>query len=123
MNKPAICVSIVDSEFELIPEIEKQVDLFEVRIDLIGPEWPKVIKYLKKPWIACNRRQEEGGKGDPDESKRIEILLQASEAGADIVDIEYHTVNLADYVLTIKKRSRCLISYPIFRVLLLLAHY
>jgi 3-dehydroquinate dehydratase type I len=111
MKKPRICVTIVDSDIESIIKIEKSVDLFEVRLDLIGSDWPEVVKYLKKPWIACSRSQKEGGKGDLDDVKRFEELLRAAEIGAGIVDIELSTPGLADYVPLIKARSRCLISF------------
>jgi 3-dehydroquinate dehydratase I len=111
MKKPRICVTIVNNNLEAIKEIEPEVSLFEVRLDLVGPGWPELVKYLRKPWIACNRSPEEGGKGDPDEVKRIEELLWAAEAGAVIVDIEYRTKNLADIVSLIKARAQCLISF------------
>lgn len=111
MKKPRICVTIVDSDLESIMEIERLVDLFEIRLDLVGPGWTNMVKYLKKPWIACNRSQDEGGKGDNNELKRIEELLWATEVGASIVDIEYRTNKLADYIPLIKARAKCLISF------------
>ncbi|HEX7475881.1 MAG TPA: type I 3-dehydroquinate dehydratase [Dehalococcoidales bacterium] len=111
MNHPRICVSIVENNLELVKEIEPDVDLFEMRLDLIGPEWTDLVKFVKKPWIACNRSQEEGGKGDSDEVKRIEELLWAVEAGAGIVDIEFQTRNLKEIVPPIKAKAQCLISY------------
>jgi 3-dehydroquinate dehydratase I len=111
MKKARICVTIVDSDFESIREIEERVDLFEVRLDLIGPDWPGVARYLKKPWIACNRSKEEGGKGDSNDVKRVEELLWAAEIGAGIVDIEYRTPNVSDFVPLIKARAKCLISF------------
>lgn len=111
MKKPRICVTIVDRDLESILEIERQVDLFEVRLDLVGPYWPEMVKYLKKPWIACNRSRDEGGKGDPNGVKRLEELLWAAEVGASIIDVEYRTNKLADYIPLIKSRSKCLISF------------
>ena len=111
MKKPRICVTIVDRDLESILEIERQVDLFEVRLDLVGPYWPEMVKYLKKPWIACNRSRDEGGKGDPNDVKRLEELLWAAEVGASIIDIEYRTNKLADYIPLINSRSKCLISF------------
>lgn len=111
MNKPKICVSIINNDIEAIKEIEPLVDLFEVRLDLVGENWPELIKYLKRPWIACSRRPEEGGKGSPDDVKREEELLWAAEAGASIVDIEYGTKNIKDFIPLIKPRAKCLISF------------
>ncbi len=111
MNKPKICATIVESDIELIKEVEPDVDLWEVRIDLVGSGWPNVVKLLRKPWLACNRSPEEGGRGDPNEVKRIEELLWAGESGASILDIEYRTKDLASLVPLIKTRAKCLVSY------------
>ncbi len=111
MKKPRICVTIVENNLEAIKEIEPLIDLFEVRLDLVGPDWPELVKFIKKPWIACNRSPEEGGKGNPNEVSRVEELLWAAEAGACIVDIEYRTKNLADIVPLIKPKAQCLISF------------
>jgi len=108
---PQICVTIVNNNLEAVKEIEPLVDFFEVRIDLIGPDWPEMVRFLKKPWIACNRCPEEGGRGSPDQVKRIDELLWAAESGAAIVDIEHRTRGLQDIVPLIKSRARCLISY------------
>jgi 3-dehydroquinate dehydratase I len=111
MKKPRICTSIVEKDLEAIKEIEPDVDLFEVRLDLLGPDWNELVKYLTKPWIACNRSPGEGGQGNPDEVKRVKELLWAAETGAFIVDIEYNTKNLAEIVPLIKSRAQCLISF------------
>ncbi len=111
MNKPKICASITDKDINAIKEIEPLVDLFEVRIDIIADGWQDIVKQLDKPWIACNRLAEEGGKWHDNEARRIEKLLEATSLGADIVDIELRTKNLDKIVNTIKKRAECLISY------------
>jgi len=110
MNRPGICVSIVDRDLTAIKEIEPLVDLFEVRIDLIGDDWPEVARNLNKPWIACNRLADDGGGWEKDEASRIDALLKAIELGADIVDIELRTKGLADVVALIKKKAKCLVS-------------
>ncbi|MDD5700581.1 MAG: type I 3-dehydroquinate dehydratase [Dehalococcoidales bacterium] len=111
MKKPRICVTIVKNDLQAIKAIEPDVSLFEVRIDLVGPGWTEMVKDLKKPWIACNRIRDEGGKADSGEVRRIEELLWAAEAGACIVDLEYRTENLADIVPLIKSRAECMLSY------------
>lgn len=62
MKKPRICAAMVNNDPEAVREIEPFVDLFEVRIDLIGDGWQELVKQFKKPWIACNRRVDEGGR-------------------------------------------------------------
>ena len=110
MRKPKICAAIVENNIKSIKEIEPLVDLFELRIDLVGDAWQEVAKELKKPWIACNRTPEEGGQWKDSEARRIERLLHAIELGASIVDIELATKNLENIVSAVKKRAGCLIS-------------
>jgi 3-dehydroquinate dehydratase type I len=98
-----------------VKKIEPIVDLFEVRIDLIGDKWTDVARQLKKPWIACNRMVEEGGNWEGNEARRIERLLQAVELGAKIVDIEYNAKNVDNIIKLIKKRADCLLSFHDFQ--------
>ena len=110
MNKPRICAVITSNDPKAVRRVEASVDLFEVRIDLIGDGWPGLVKQLRKPWIACNRTAEEGGQWQGNEARRIEKLLQAIELGADMVDIELGTKNLDKIIQMAKKRTKCLLS-------------
>lgn len=110
-DPPRICVPIVNSDIGALDGIEPLVDLFEVRIDLIGKDWQKVAARLKKPWIACNRRADEGGKWEGKEAARIGELRRAVELGADIIDIELATPNIEALVDEIKGKAECLVSY------------
>jgi len=111
MKKPRICAVIVNNDLEAVREVEPFVDLFEVRIDLIGDGWQELVKQFKKPWIGCNRRVDEGGRGEGDEAGRVDKLLKAIELGADIIDLELRTTNLKSAVALIKKRTKCLLSF------------
>jgi len=111
MRKPRICASIVSNDLEAVKSVGSLVDLFEVRIDLIGDGWQQLAKQLEKPWIACNRSAEEGGNWQRSEAKRREELLSATELGAEIIDIELVTGNLKEIVQLIKKRAKCLLSF------------
>lgn len=110
MKKPKICASIVNRDLAAINVVEPLVELFEVRIDLIGDGWQEVARQLKKPWIACNRMAQEGGNWQESEARRKEELLKACELGASIVDIELSSTNLEGVVPLIKKRAKCLLS-------------
>lgn len=110
MKSPRICATITTGDIRGLREVEPLVDLFEVRIDLIGDGWVEVARAIKKPWIACNRLASEGGRWAGSEARRIEQLLRATELGASIVDIELRAKNLGNIVLVIKKRAQCLIS-------------
>ena len=122
MNKPRIhpepsrriCAVIVNTDLKTIQGVEPLADLFEVRIDMIGDGWQEMVKKLKKPWIATNRTQDEGGKWQGTEARRIEGLLQAIGLGAQIVDIEFRTKNLENIVPMVKKRVKCLLSFHDF---------
>ncbi len=111
MKRPRICAVIVDNDPEAVKRAEPLVDLFEVRMDLIGDGWREMVEQLRKPWIACNRSAEEGGSWRGSESKRRDELLDAVELGADIIDIELVTGNLKEIVPLIKKKAKCLLSF------------
>ncbi len=111
MKQPRICTVIVSNDLEAVREVEPFVDLFEVRIDLIDDGWQELVKQIKKPWIACNRRVDEGGRWEGDEARRVEKLLKAIELGADIIDLELRTANLRQAMELIKKRAKCLLSF------------
>ena len=110
MRRPRICATIVSNDLEAVKGVEPLVDLFEVRIDLIGDGWRELVKQVEKPWIACNRSADEGGSWQGSEAKRREELLSAVELGAGIIDIELVTGNLKEMVQLIKKRAKCLLS-------------
>jgi 3-dehydroquinate dehydratase I len=110
-DRPRICASIVNEDLKAVKMVEDQVELFEVRIDLIGNRWEKVALQLNKPWIACNRRRAEGGNWLGNDIDRIEELLKALDLGAAIVDVELETQNIAEIVKSIKVKAKCLLSF------------
>jgi 3-dehydroquinate dehydratase type I len=109
--RPKICASIVAADLAPVIKVASLVDWFEVRIDLIGSDWREVAGHLKKPWIACNRRTEEGGKWRGSEADRIKELLSAVELGAGMIDIELAAPDLVKVVKAHKGQAECLISY------------
>ncbi|MFA5629636.1 MAG: type I 3-dehydroquinate dehydratase [Dehalococcoidales bacterium] len=109
MKPLQICAVITDMNQDLT-QVTEIADLFEVRIDLIGNGWEELTQKLPKPWIACNRRKEEGGNPCVNEKDRITELKQAIQMGADIIDIELATPELEALIPLIKKESSCLIS-------------
>jgi len=100
----------VNGDLEAIKRVESLVDFYEVRIDLVGPGWKEFVGQLSKPWIACNRKRDEGGIWRGGEEERLAELLRALELGAGIIDIELSTENLSDVVTRIKEKAKCLIS-------------
>ncbi|MFQ6122418.1 MAG: type I 3-dehydroquinate dehydratase [Dehalococcoidales bacterium] len=111
MKRPRICAVIVSNDLEAVKRVEPLVELFEVRIDLIGDSWRELTRQLKKPWIACNRSANEGGGWREGEPKRIEELLSAIELGASMIDVELMTENLKEIMPPIKRRAKCLLSF------------
>jgi 3-dehydroquinate dehydratase type I len=110
-DRPRICAVVVNSDLEAIKKVEPMVDLFELRIDLIGSGWQEVAGHLKKPWLVCNRRAEEGGGWRGSELERIKELLSAVGLGARILDIELSTPGVEKIVGKIKGKAECLVSY------------
>ena len=111
MERPRICAVIIDNDPGAIREVSPFVDLFEIRMDCIGDNWPGLVKQFEKPWIACNRSASEGGRWEKGETRRIDELLKATELGADIIDIELETRDLEKVIPLIKERARCLLSF------------
>jgi 3-dehydroquinate dehydratase-1 len=109
--RPRICAAIVDGNLAAVKKVAPFVDLFEVRLDLIGSGWREVAGRLTKPWIACNRRVSEGGKWRGSEVNRIKELLSALEFGASIIDVELATPDVEKVVKEIKGRAECVLSY------------
>jgi len=114
MKKGKICAVITSEDIAAISKAEPLVDMFEVRIDLIGQGWQEIARDLKKPWIATNRPSGEDGNWRGDETSRQEELLKALGLGADIIDIELATSNLNKLVPIIKKKAQCIISFHDF---------
>lgn len=110
VKKPGICAVIIGKDLPAIEGIKPFIELYEVRIDLIGDGWPELVRQLNRPWIACNRIADEGGNWEKSEASRIKELLKATELGAAIIDIELRTKNLAEIVPLIKRQARCLVS-------------
>jgi len=87
------------------------VSLYEVRMDLIGPEWPRVASGLPRPWIACNRTAAEGGACDRSDAERFAVLRRAVELGAAVVDVELASAGVESFVAGIKGAARVLVSH------------
>jgi 3-dehydroquinate dehydratase type I len=112
MNRPRICTVIVDKDdVNAALAVEPFVDLYEVRIDLIGDGWQEVARRLPKPWLATNRVGSEGGQWQGDEGSRVEELLKSLELGAQLVDIELETPEVERIVREIKRKAKCIVSF------------
>ncbi|MCX8188953.1 MAG: type I 3-dehydroquinate dehydratase [Nitrososphaeria archaeon] len=114
MQKPKVCTVITKFDKRCI-KVANRSDLIEVRIDMIGEAWTKCASMLEKPWIACNRRKEEGGFWNGDEESRIKELLKAITFGAAYIDIELKSPHIRKIVKNVKEDGKkVLISYHNF---------
>ncbi len=112
MVKPLICASL--TRFEDVAKA-CTADLVEVRIDILGSRWTEVVNDLRRPWIACNRRADEGGYWKGDEASRIEELVKAVDLGATFVDVELSTDDVGNVVKYFKDRGvKTIISKHIY---------
>jgi 3-dehydroquinate dehydratase-1 len=110
-SRPRLCVALTHDDTETAASVAPLTDFYEVRIDLIGPDWREVARRLEKPWIATNRRREEGGAWQGGEAERIEVLLQALDMGPAMIDIELAAPALSDVMSLVKGNVRCLVSH------------
>ena len=113
-DKARICVALVNDDFGTVRSVEPYADLFEVRIDIIGPTWTELAARIGKPWIATNRLAAEGGKWTGTENARISELLKAIEIGASIIDIELAAPGLKEVMKETKGRVERLVSFHDF---------
>jgi len=111
MPEPTICGVITSNDSMLVKHAALAVDLFELRIDLVGQGWEQTAARLEKPWIATNRSTACRGCWTGSEESRIRELLKALELGADIIDIEIDSPLLSQTVPLIKRKAECLISF------------
>jgi 3-dehydroquinate dehydratase type I len=96
---------------------EKCADLIEFRLDFLDTdvEFKNLISATKLAKIATNRSRREGGKFRGNESKRIDILLMAAEAGCEFVDIELATEDVQNIIRKIKRLgAQTIVSYHDF---------
>jgi 3-dehydroquinate dehydratase-1 len=110
-RKWRVCAAITENNPAGIRQVAPIVDFFEVRIDLVGSGWRELAAGLEKPWIACNRRAEEGGSWQGSESGRIDELLSAIKLGPAMIDIELASPDVTSVIREVNDRAECLLSY------------
>jgi 3-dehydroquinate dehydratase/shikimate dehydrogenase len=72
-----------------IKEANRLADLIELRMDYLRePGLAILLKGRQKPFIVTNRRKEEGGKYWVSERRRVGILEEAIDLGAEYVDCQ-----------------------------------
>ena len=112
---PDICASITRVEdLDAALRVAADVALYEVRIDLVGPNWHSVADRLPRPWIACNRSVDEGGKASFDAAQRLGVLTEAVELGATYVDVEVATPDVSRWVGSLDRKAVVILSHHNF---------
>jgi 3-dehydroquinate dehydratase type I len=98
MAKPRICVVITAPDSERAAKAIQKVlphepDLIEIRLDYMEDigEMTRIRETTDLPLIATNRIREQGGQWEGSETKRIEALVSACQAGFEYVDVELTT--------------------------------
>lgn len=113
-GRPRVCAVVVSRDFKIPADVLPLIDLFEVRIDLIGEGWQAVAPKLSKPWLATNRSPREGGKGEADDAARVSKLLEAVDLGASLVDVELSTERLSGVMPELRTKAICVVSFHDF---------
>ena len=92
-NVGKVCIPIVETTVEkalvAIKEANRWADLIELRADFLKRvKLALLLENRQKPMIVTHRRKEEGGKYKGRERKRLSVLQEAIDLGADYIDVE-----------------------------------
>ena len=116
-----LCIPIVETTMGkaliAIKKANRLADLIELRVDYLrNLELPLLLQNRKKPFIVTNRRKEEGGQYRGEERKRLSVLQEAIDLGADYIDVELATQRswLQDLVRN-KRETQVILSFHDFR--------
>lgn len=117
-----ICVTLLEPTIEKTIEAMKQAaehaDIIELRLDALREtiDLKALLEAKPKPVIVAARPLDEGGSRTwKSPAERLELLHQAVELGADIVDVELRTGPQAIKQLVEKKKnSAILVSWHTF---------
>ena len=91
-----ICLPLRESSQTKIIEIfqihKNDCDLFEVWLDAVEDlDIPALVESCPKPLLCVCKAKEEKGDFQGTEEERIDLLIQAAQAGAEFIDIGIHT--------------------------------
>ena len=92
----------------------KGADLIEVRLDYLKS--PKTVRKIagsaSVPLIATNRQYGQGGHRPQHEDERVQVLLDAVDAGFQYVDLELTTADLQSVMRELKaKGAKTIVSH------------
>jgi 3-dehydroquinate dehydratase type I len=111
-----ICIPIAETTMKdaikAIKEANRFADLIELRMDYLRkPGLAILLQDRQKPFIITNRHKQEGGKYWVNERRRVRILEEAIDLGAEFVDVEFEAKRswLRDFIAN-KKGTRIILS-------------
>ena len=116
-----LCIPIVETTVEkaltTIEDANRLADLIELRVDYLKKvKLALLLENRRKPFIVTNRRREEGGKYKGEERKRLHVLQEAIDLGADYVDAELATErSILQGLIRNKGRTHVILSFHDFR--------
>ncbi len=120
-NVEEVCIPIVETTVEkaliAIKKVNRWADLIELRADYLKRvKLALLLENRRKPFIVTNRRREEGGKYKGEERKRVSVLQEAIDLGADYVDVELATErSFLQGLIRNKKGTQVILSFHDFR--------
>jgi len=97
MKKPRICATITRNDIQAAREVENLVDLFEVRIDIIGDDWTDEYTFDALPEGAFT----------------IKVGTKTTKADyyvEDVADVRLILKELAGYIWTFTRPSVLLVT-------------
>jgi 3-dehydroquinate dehydratase type I len=122
-SKPVgkVCIPIVETTVEkaliAVKEVNRWADLIELRADYLKRvKLALLLENRRKPFIVTHRKKEEGGKYKGEERKRLTVLRDAIDLGADYIDVELTTErsSLQDFIRN-KRGTQVILSFHDFR--------
>jgi 3-dehydroquinate dehydratase type I len=120
-NMGRICIPIIETTVEkaliAMKEAEPWADLIELRADYL--KQVKLAPFLEsrqKPLIVTHRRNEEGGKYQGEERKRLSLLRDAIDLGTDYIDVELASErSFVQGLIKNKRGTQVILSFHDFR--------
>jgi 3-dehydroquinate dehydratase type I len=116
-----LCIPIVETTVGkaliAIKKANRLTDLIELRVDYLrNARLALLLQNRQKPFIVTNRRKEEGGNYKGEERKRLSVLQEAIDLGADYIDVELATErsSLQDLIRN-KRGTQVILSFHDFR--------
>jgi 3-dehydroquinate dehydratase / shikimate dehydrogenase len=100
-----------------IKQANRLADLIELRVDYLrNAGLGLLFQNRKKLFIVTHRKKEEGGRYRGDERKRLGVLQEAIDFGADYVDVELATErSLLQGLIRNRRSTRVILSFHDFR--------